>query len=146
MPISYADTETSGKNQKIVVNLSLFELRLYEGERIVFESIATGGASWCDDIQRTCKTPPGTYRIIKKHGVNYRSKTYPVVCRKKERCGASMPYYLEFSGEKFGIHGGFVSREPLAHRSHSCIRIPLKKALELHNRVDPGAPVVVLPY
>lgn len=146
LPESHADTKESQMDRRIVVNLSSFELRLYEGERILFRSVAAGGKLWCRDIRRSCKTPSGHYRIGKKHGPNYRSKSYPIKCAQKEACGASMPYYLQFSGEKFGIHGGFVPREPLAHVSHSCIRIPVENAKRLFDMVSPGTPVTVLPY
>ncbi len=146
IPKSRADAKSSPENRKIVIDLSVFELRLYEGERIIFRSVATGGKSWCRDTRRSCETPSGNYRIGRKNGPGYRSGSYPTGCLNKKICGALMPYYLQFSGEKFGIHGGFVPREPLAHISHSCIRIPLENAKILAGMVSPGTPVIVLPY
>lgn len=143
---SHSDAKLLSEKRKIVVNLSIFELRVYEGKEIIFRSVAIGGKSWCHDTKRSCKTPPGNYRIGKKNGLNYRSGSYPIRCPNKKICGALMPYYLQFSGETFGIHGGFVPREPLMHISHSCIRIPLENARVLADMVFPGTPVVVLQH
>lgn len=154
---SYAGTPEQKNNPKIVVDLNSFELRYYDASgKIQLRSIATGGAQWCKDTNRRCKTPSGTYHIKRKYDENYRSGSYPLSCyaqcaedkcREKLSCGARMPYYIELSEqEHFGIHGGFVPREPLAHVTHSCIRIPWEKALELSHIVPKGTLVVILPY
>lgn len=147
--------ETEQKNaDTIIVDLNAFELRYYDSSgNIRLQSIATGGAKWCEDSDRSCQTPSGTYRVKKKYNEDYRSGSYPLSCYAQNRdkgklpCGARMPYYLELSDKQnFGIHGGFVPREPLAHVTHSCIRIPWEKAAELSKLVSEGTRVVVLPY
>lgn len=146
-----------GVSAKIVVDLDKFELRYYDDSgELRLKSIATGGAQWCDDTQSTCKTPAGAYRIGEKYDANYRSKSYPVDCYSGGRkgndsngqpCGAKMPFYMEISKRhSFGIHGGFVPREPLAHVTHACIRIPWETAQELSEIVPKGTLVIILPY
>ena len=143
---------------KIVVDLNKFELRYYDilGQ-LRLQSIATGGARWCNDVDRPCQTPSGTYRIVRKHGDSYRSKSYPISCFqpcdksdeciRNRPCGARMPYYIELSEKyAFGIHGGFVPREPLAHVTHACIRIPWEKAQKLSQLAPKDTLVIVLPY
>lgn len=152
---SYCDSIKRQRSpERIIVDLNSFELRYYDpsGE-LRLQSIATGGAQWCEDSDRSCQTPSGIYRVKKKYDENYRSGSYPFSCYAQQHsgeklpCGARMPYYLEFSGKQnFGIHGGFVPREPLAHVTHSCIRIPWEKAAELSKLVSKGTRVIVLPY
>ncbi|QQS15811.1 MAG: L,D-transpeptidase [Candidatus Moraniibacteriota bacterium] len=143
---------------KIIVDLNRFELKYYDNSgKLRLQSIATGGARWCNDINRSCQTPSGTYRIVRKYGDNYRSKSYPISCFqpcnksgscvRSRICGAKMPYYMELSEKyAFGIHGGFVPREPLAHVTHACIRIPWGKAREISQLAPEGTLVIVLPY
>lgn len=131
----------------VVVDLKNFRLCLYDADgRLALSSIASGGSSRCRDTGRPCKTPSGTYRIGARHGASYRSGSYPTSCGDKRLCGANMPYYLEFSGRRFGIHGGFVPRNPPAHVSHSCIRLLLPKAKALLFLVSAETRVLVLPY
>lgn len=131
----------------ILIDLNRFRLCLYDDfGRMIFSSIATGGAMWCNDVGRSCKTPPGEYEIGEKHDSEYFSKSYPVSCVDAPRCGAIMPYYLEFKGKNFGIHAGFVPRNPLQHISHGCVRIPFPNAKRLHKMVSVGMKVRILPY
>lgn len=132
----------------IVFDPASFELRLHNSQTgaILLRSVAVGGSLRCHNRFGSCKTPAGEYRIQEKRGGNYRSHSYPVSCKNASVCGAAMPYYLKFSGKDFGIHGGFVPREPLAHISHACIRIPLEKARQLDSIVPLGTRAYVLPY
>lgn len=148
------NTEKQGGADTIIVDLNAFELRYYDSSgNIRLQSIATGGAQRCEDSDRSCQTPSGTYRVKKKYNEDYRSGSYPLSCyaqnrgKRKLPCGARMPYYLELSDKQsFGIHGGFVPREPLAHVTHSCVRIPWEKAAELSKLTSEGTRVIVLPY
>ncbi len=119
------------------------------GARKVYR--ATGGADWCPDVRRPCKTPAGTYRIGIKYGPEYRSKTYPLACyrpckdsacKPKSACGAIMPHFMKFAGKRFGIHAGTVSR----NNSHGCIHVPSSVARFLSDTLPIGTPVTVLPY
>lgn len=108
------------------------------GKRIAYGR-ASGGANWCRDVGRACRTPPGIFTIKSKGSANCRSSRYP-----KPRGGAPMPYCMFYS-KYYAIHGS--PNVPNYNASHGCIRVKPKAARWLHrNFITIGTQVRVLPY
>jgi len=100
---------------------------------------ASGGAHWCPDIGRSCRTPRGTFYVRSKGSPSCRSGTYP-----KPRGGAPMPYCMFYS-KYYAIHGS--PNVPNYNVSHGCIRVKPHAARWLsHNFIRIGTRVVVTSY
>ncbi len=111
----------------------------YHNGRLVASGRASGGAHYCRDIGRSCRTPSGTYRIIQKGPANCRSSRYP-----KPHGGARMDYCMFFS-RLYAIHGS--NSVPGYNASHGCIRVSPSAARWLHgNFITIGTTVVVRSY
>jgi len=108
------------------------------GNRIAYGP-ANGGAHYCADTGRACRTPGGTYRIHTKKGADCVSSKYPL-----GGGGAPMPYCMFFRGG-YAIHGSpSISN---VNGSHGCIRVTTTAARWLHsNFIRHGTKVVVLSY
>lgn len=100
---------------------------------------ANGGAEYCNDVGRRCRTPGGSYRIMSKGSSSCKSSKYP-----KPRGGAPMPYCMFFRSA-YAIHGS--PRISNNNGSHGCIRVTTSAAKWLsENFLRIGTPVKVLPY
>lgn len=109
------------------------------GGRAIASGVAAGGAGYCRDIRRSCRTPVGHFRIIRKGGAGCRSSRYPV-----GRGGSRMPYCMFFS-KYYAVHGSYHVRA--ANISHGCIRVYPAAAKWLHsNFLFIGTPVIVRSY
>jgi len=107
--------------------------------RVVRSGRASGGANYCRDVRRACRTPVGSFRIISKRGASCRSSRYPL-----GGGGARMPYCMFFS-KYYAIHGS--SDVPNRNASHGCIRVLPKDARWLHrNFIKIGTRVKVKSY
>ena len=107
--------------------------------RLVGYGRASGGANWCKDIGRSCRTPRGTFRIFSRGSPGCRSSRYP-----KPRGGAPMPYCMFFS-KYYAIHGS--PHVPNYNASHGCIRVKPHAAKWLrYNFITIGTRVVVTSY
>ena len=47
----------------------------YSNGRLIASGVAAGGAGYCRDVKRSCRTPVGHFRISRKGGANCRSGT-----------------------------------------------------------------------
>ena len=105
----------------------------------VASGTANGGADFCSDINRACRTPAGTFRIGRKGNYHCTSSKYPVGTG-----GAAMPYCMFFH-KGYAIHGSdYISH---TNGSHGCIRVQTHAAQWLSQYfIQPGTKVVVLPY
>ncbi|OGT54269.1 MAG: hypothetical protein A3F17_06900 [Gammaproteobacteria bacterium RIFCSPHIGHO2_12_FULL_41_15] len=112
----------------------------YRGGKLIRSGVASGGANYCKDIGRSCRTPRGVFTVIRKGGPGCRSSRYP-----KGGGGAWMgwciafhPYYL--------IHASHSV--PSTHNaSHGCIRVKKDAAIWLNqNFLHVGDKVIVKPY
>ncbi len=102
---------------------------------------ASGGATWCKDVGRPCKTPAGVFSISRKGGYECYSGKYPL-----PKGGAHMPYCMFFLNN-YAIHGAPPSHVPNYNASHGCIRVTTRAAQWLrHNFIQIGTRVKVLPY
>lgn len=111
----------------------------YSNGRLIARGVAAGGAHYCRDIKRACRTPVGHFRILRKGGANCRSTRYP-----RPHGGAHMGYCMFFS-KYYAIHSSHYV--PAANVSHGCIRVKPAAAKWLHkNFLFIGTKVIVRPY
>ena len=102
---------------------------------------ASGGALWCPDVGRSCKTPRGIFKVFKKRGFECRSSKYPL-----GKGGSHMPYCSYFHQAGYAIHASNEVPKN-SHASHGCIRLKPKEAYWLHRKfLDIGTTVVVRSY
>lgn len=108
------------------------------GSRIAWGP-ANGGAGWCADVGRSCRSPVGHHRVYSKGSASCVSSKFPV-----GRGGAPMPYCMFFRGG-YAIHGSpYISNR---NGSHGCIRVTTAAARWLHqNFLSHGTRVIVLSY
>ena len=100
---------------------------------------ASGGAGYCKDINRSCRTAVGSFQVYHKQGENCESTKYPV-----GEGGAPMPNCMFFH-RGYAIHGSpYV---PDYNASHGCIRVTPSAARWLNNNfITNGTTVIVKPY
>ena len=111
----------------------------YENGRLVKSGRASGGAHYCRDVGRACRTPRGVFYVQRKGPAHCRSSRYP-----KPRGGARMDYCMFFS-KHYAIHGSH--HVPRKNVSHGCIRVTRSAAKWLHrNFIRIGTKVVVKNY
>lgn len=111
----------------------------YSNGRLIASGVAAGGAGYCRDVKRSCRTPVGHFRIIRKGSANCRSSRYP-----RPHGGARMDYCMFFS-KYYAIHGS--NNVPAANVSHGCVRVKPAAARWLHrNFLHIGTKVIVRPY
>ncbi len=75
----------------------------------------SGGANYCRDVKRSCRTAVGVFQVYAKGNANCKSSKYPL-----GRGGAPMPWCMFFKGG-YAIHGSNDIRNYNA--SHGCIRV-----------------------
>ncbi|MFA5175481.1 MAG: L,D-transpeptidase [Patescibacteria group bacterium] len=103
---------------------------------------ASGGANWCDDINRRCRTTTGVFRILEKRGVYARSSLYPAGCHGNS-C-APIPWFMPFHGG-MGFHGS--NNLPGYNASHGCVRLFTEDAKWLNQEfVEIGTKVIIKNY
>jgi L,D-transpeptidase ErfK/SrfK len=126
----------------LIIDLAQLAFAAYDRKgTLVRWGPAVGGAKYCADLHRGCRTPPGSYSVSQKFGPIFRSGRYPVGCRGDE-C-ALMPFAM-FITDRIAVHGGEL---PGRHQSHGCIRVFYDDAEWLSkNFVKIGTRVVVRPY
>jgi lipoprotein-anchoring transpeptidase ErfK/SrfK len=134
--ICYAD------NKLIKVDLTNFHWEAFINNQLVREGKASGGRKFCPDIDRPCKTPSGTFKVISKKGRWYRSSLYPVGCKGID-C-APMPFAIKLLHSGMSIHGAKEKIEQ--HISHSCIHLSIEDSKWINQFVSIGTPVIILPY
>ncbi len=131
---------SSGYANTFVFNPRTLSFKAYDDRgRLVKTGRASGGANYCRDIGRRCRTPVGVFHIIGKRGAHCRSSRYP-----RGRGGAPMPYCMFFS-KYYAIHGS--PDVPRRNASHGCIRVKPHVARWLHRYfIRIGTKVIVKPY
>ena len=98
-----------------------------------------GGANFCRDIGRPCRTPIGSFRVRSKGSPDCRSSKYPL-----PKGGAPMPYCMHFL-RGYAIHGspGIANY----NSSHGCIRVYTQAASWLSQYfMKHGTRVIVTSY
>lgn len=111
----------------------------YENGRLIRSGRASGGAGYCADVKRGCRTPVGNFSVKRKGPASCKSSKFPL-----GRGGAPMPYCMFFY-HGFAIHGSYDV--PNHNASHGCIRVEPKAAAWLSNHfMRIGTKVKVTPY
>ena len=123
---------------QFIFNPKTLRWKAIKNGKVVRTGRGSGGASYCKDVKRACRTPTGTYRIISKRGKNCRSSRYPL-----GKGGAPMPYCMFFS-KYYAIHGS--PDVPKRNASHGCIRVKPSAARWLHHFLKIGSRVTIKPY
>jgi len=143
------ELEESPGERVVMVDLKQNAWGAYDGDgTLVNWGPATGGADWCSDIGRSCRTKAGQFRIYSLGSSNCVSSKFPI-----PRGGAPMPYCMFFYGGQ-ALHGspGGVVR---GNESHGCVRLFVQDAEWLrYDFVEPpsstnnyrGTKLIVLPY
>jgi lipoprotein-anchoring transpeptidase ErfK/SrfK len=99
----------------------------------------SGGRNYCPDVRRSCRTPSGTFHVVRKGGYSCKSSKYPL-----PRGGAAMPYCMFFS-KNYAIHGS--NDLPNYNASHGCVRVKTSDAQWLSsNFMHIGTTVIIKPY
>jgi hypothetical protein len=99
----------------------------------------SGGANYCRDVNRGCRTAVGVFRVYAKGNASCKSSKFPL-----GRGGAPMPWCMFFRGG-FAIHGSYEVRNYNA--SHGCLRVyPADAAWLSHNLIRVGTVVIIKPY
>src|SRR3990167_4316784 len=116
----------------IVVDLKKHAFGAYEADgQLIRWGPVTGGKDWCSDIDRSCRTKAGVFRIYSLGSSNCVSSKFPI-----PDGGAPMPYCMFFNGGQ-ALHGspGGVIR---GNESHGCVRLFVDDAEWLrYDFVDP---------
>lgn len=103
----------------------------HEGELVWWGPISSG-KNYCADVGRGCTTPSGSYKVIRKQGINCVSSKYPI----NTGGGAPMPYCMHFFGG-YALHGSYDV--PGYRDSHGCVRLFIEDARWLnHEFVEPA--------
>lgn len=107
---------------------------------------ALGGADWCYDTHRKCRTVTGeNFRIEVKGNQNSRSGAYPVGCGSARKPCARMPWVMYFYLRRYGLHGSDTMVGWNA--SHGCVRMFTDDAEWMNKQfVEIGTKVIVRPY
>lgn len=131
-------------NEKLIIfDPKLLAWAAYESDgRLVNWGPASGGANWCDDINRRCRTAVGIFKILEKRGVDARSSLYPIGCR-GDSC-APIPWFMPFHSG-MGFHGS--NNLPGFNASHGCVRLFTEDAKWLNQKfIDIGTKVLIKNY
>ena len=84
----------------------------------------SSGSGHCKGIDGTCKTPSGSFRVIRKQDIDCISTAFPMRAD-GESGGAQMPYCMHFY-RGYALHGS--DTVPGYRASHGCVRIFIEDA------------------
>lgn len=132
---------TIATNEKVViVDPSARAWGAYDKHGTLLRSgLATSGSSYCPDLDRSCRTSVGTFRIYSLGTPECKSHKFPL-----PRGGAPMPYCMFFNGGQ-GLHGSYEVVD--GNVSHGCVRMHVDDAKWLrYNFASVGTKVVVKSY
>lgn len=102
-------------NNLIVVSFKQHAFAAYERNGyLVHWGPVSAGRGWCEDINRACNTPHGSFYVYSRGDESCKSTKFPI-----PKGGAPMPYCMFFY-RGFAMHGGDL---PGYHASHGCIRL-----------------------
>lgn len=124
-------THLSVTRKTIVISIDQQAFAAYDsaGNLVRWGPVSTA-IGWCEDINRTCTTPRGTFFVYAAGNAYCKSSIYPV-----PNGGAPMPYCMYFNGG-YALHAGEL---PGYNASHGCVRMMLADAEWLNlNFVDIG--------
>ena len=130
------------REKTIVVDPNLHVWGAYNASGdLVQAGLATAGGHWCDDLNRSCKTSAGSFRINSIGNGSCKSSIYP-----KPNGGGLMPYCMFFNGGQ-ALHGSPEGAVVEDNISHGCVRLRIPDAQWLQENFGRmGTKVVILPY
>ncbi|OGT66730.1 MAG: endopeptidase IV [Gammaproteobacteria bacterium RIFCSPHIGHO2_12_FULL_45_9] len=135
--IQLAANSNSGK--VFIYNPKTLHWYAYDNGELIRSGRGSGGANYCPDLRRGCRTPSGTFHIIRKGSAHCRSSIYPL-----GKGGARMDYCMFFSNY-YAIHGSSDIKPYNA--SHGCVRVHIHDARWLSQHfIDIGTKVIIKPY
>lgn len=115
-----------------------------DGELVWWGPISPG-KDYCSDVGQACNTPKGSFRMIRKQGIECESSKFPI----ETMGGAPMPYCMHFY-RGFALHGSYSV--PGYRASHGCVRLFIEDAKWLNEEFiettqgdRPGTRVIVGP-
>ena len=101
----------------IFVDLNELAFGAYSAQgRLLHWGPVSGGKNFCRDVNKSCKTPVGTYRINTMKGKDAVSSQFPL----STKGGAPMPFCMRFY-KGIAFHGS--KSLPGYHDSHGCLRL-----------------------
>ena len=102
----------------IIVNLNELAFAAYnqEGKQVHWGAIS-GGKNWCSDVNRSCETVTGSFRVYSERGKHCVSNKFPI---EVIGGGAPMPYCMFFHGG-YALHAS--ATVPGYNASHGCVRM-----------------------
>lgn len=112
--------------EKVVyVNQKLLAFAAYDASgELIWWGPVSPGISNCQNSYEGCKTPVGSFNVVRKQDANCISTAFPV--RKNgDNGGAAMPYCMHFL-RGFALHGS--QEVPGFPASHGCVRLFLEDA------------------
>jgi hypothetical protein len=84
----------------------------------------SSGSGGCKGVEGNCKTPAGSFRIIRKQDIDCISTTFPMR-GDGNNGGAEMPYCMHFL-RGYALHGSY--EVPGYRASHGCVRMFIEDA------------------
>lgn len=129
---------TTNNRPLLYVDLSVFAFAAYNADgNLIYWGPATGGKRRCDNVNRSCETATGVFRIYRMQGADCLSSKYPL----DTDGGASMPWCMHYY-KGFSIHGSTLSG--FLNKSQGCVRLFYQDAQWLNqNFVHVGTEVIV---
>lgn len=139
------ETSSQAKpDKKIVINIPSRTLWLYEGEKIVrWYPVGVGRPGF--------PTPVGKYKVIRKvvnpgweHPYQAKGKAVRIAPGTTNNpLGTRWIGFHEYKGGEYGMHGTDRPSSVGKYSSHGCVRMKIKDAEDLFDRVEVGVPVEV---
>lgn len=136
----FASSRTATGKDVFIFDPQQYAWAAYDPQgQLIKTGIASGGADYCSDIKKACRTPVGTYSVHREGGANCKSSKYPL-----GKGGAPMPHCAFFTGG-YAVHGSYDV--PARNASHGCIRVTPSAAKWLDDHVlNNGSTVIVKSY
>ncbi len=134
-----SDSQSVSNPTVFVFDPKRYTFAAYRDGELVRTGRASGGADYCSELGRSCRTPVGRFRVYSLGSADCKSSKYPLPTG-----GAPMPHCMFFHGGAAVHASPYV---PLDNASHGCIRVNPQDAKWLrHNFMQVGTEVVVRSY
>lgn len=101
----------------VLVSPEKYAWGLFGGRQLVRWGPAVCGGDWCADVERSCRSPSGTFSITEVAGPDRRSGSYPKELAAEGK-GALMPYFMRLTDYGVGLHARYLRGR---HETHGCV-------------------------
>lgn len=116
--------ETDGEKTIYVSQNQLAWGAYDEAGELVWWGPLSSGSGTCSESEGFCKTPPGSFRVIRKQDIECISTAFPRRANGNHG-GAEMPYCMHFF-RGYALHGS--DTVPGYRASHGCVRMFIEDA------------------